>query len=131
MKRSAHLMSKVVIVAALSAGAVGLANADMGRWDSGYAYFLKYPFDKAPSAWRKDHPSGLSEQQLQVDSGSSVSSAWKTDKPAFDKAPSDFRVAHPNGLSERELQALSSPGPAWHTQAAPAAVASSGQTDVA
>ena len=131
MKRSASLMSKVVIVAALAAGAVGVANADMGRFDSGYAYFNKYPFDKAPSAWRKDHPSGLSEQQLQADSGSSVSSAWKIDKPALVKAPSDFRLTHPNGLSEREFQALSSDGPAWHTQAAPTGVASSGQTDVA
>ena len=131
MKRSAYLMSKVVIAAALAAGAVGVANADMGRFDSGYAYFLKYPFDKAPSAWRKDHPSGLSEQQLQADSASSVSSAWKIDKPTLDNAPSDFRLTHPNGLSERELQALSSDGPAWHTQAAPTAVASSDQTDVA
>jgi hypothetical protein len=131
MKRNAYLMSKVVIVAALAAGAVGVANADMGRFDSGYAYFNKYPFDKAPSAWRKDHPSGLSEQQLQADSGSSVSSAWKIDKPPLDKAPSDFRLTHPNGPSECELQALSSDGPAWHTQAAPTAVASSGQTDVA
>src|SRR6266851_4336760 len=81
MKRSAYLMSKVVIVAALAAGAVGVANADMGRFDSGYAYFNKYPFDKAPS--------------------------------------------------ERELQALSSDGPAWHTQAAPTPVASSGEIDVA
>lgn len=131
MKRNAYLMSKVVIVAALSAGAVGVANADMGRWDSGYAYFIKYLFDKAPSAWREDHPSGLSEQQLQADSGSSVSSAWKIDRPALDKAPSDFRLTHANGPSERELQALSSDGPAWHTQAPPTAVASNGQTDVA
>ena len=105
MKRSAYLMSKVVIVAALAAGAVGVANADMGRFDSGYAYFNKYPFDKAPSAWRKDHPSGLSEQQLQADSGSSVSSAWKIDQPALDKAPSDFRLTHPNGPSELERSA--------------------------
>ena len=126
MKRSAYLMSKVIIVAALAAGAVGVANADMGRFDSGYAYFNKYPFDKTPSAWRKDHPSGLSEQQLQADSGSSVSSAWKIDNPALDKAPSDFRLTHPNDPSEHELQALSSDGPAWHTQATPTLVVAQG-----
>jgi len=131
MKRSAYLMSKVVIVAALAAGAVGVANADMGRFDSGYKYFFNQPIDNAPSAWRKAHLSGLSVQQLQADSASSAGSAWEVDKPVFDKAPSDFRLTHPNGPSERELQALSSDGPAWHTQAAPTAVASSGQTDVA
>jgi len=124
-------MSKVVIVTTLAAGAVGVANADMGRFDSGYKYFFSQPINNAPSAWRKAHPNGLSERELQADSGSSVSSAWKIDKPALDKAPSDFRLTHPNGASERELQALSSHGPAWHKQAAPTAVDSSGQTDVA
>src|SRR5258706_8198814 len=131
MKRSAYLMSKGVIVAALAAGAVGVANADMGRFDSGDKYFFSQPIDNAPSGWRKDHLSWLSVQQLQADSASSASSAWEVDKAVFDKAPSDFRLTHPNGPSERELQALSSDGPAWHTQAAPTAVASSGQTDVA
>ena len=130
MKRNTYsFMSKTIVAAALAAGAVGVANADMGRFDSGYAYFNKYPFDKTPSAWRTNHPNGVSEQQLQSDSG--VGEAWKMDKPVFDKAPSDFRLTHPNGPSERELQALSSDGPAWHTQAAPTAVTSSGQTDVA
>src|SRR5258705_10301259 len=104
MKRSAYLMSKVVIVAALAAGAVGVANADMGRFDSGYKYFFSQPIDNAPSAWRKDHPSGLAAQQLQAHSASSASSAWEVDKPVFDKAPSDFRLTHPNRPSERELQ---------------------------
>ncbi len=131
MKRSAYLMSKVVIVAALAAGVVGVANADMGRFDSGYKYFFSQPIDNAPSAWRKAHPNGLSERELKAFSASSVSSAWEVDKPVFDKAPSDFRLTHRNGPSECALQALSSDGPAWHTQAAPTAVASSGQTDVA
>ena len=131
MKRSAYLMSKLVIAAALAAGAVGVANADMGRFDSGYKYFFSQPIDNAPSAWRKAHPNGLSERELQALSPSSGSSAWEVDKPVFDKAPSDFRLTHPNGPSERELQALSSDGAAWHTQVAPTAVASSGQIDVA
>src|SRR5258706_6557373 len=88
MKRKTHLMSKVVIVAALAAGAVGVANADMGRFDPSYVYFFSQPVDKAPSAWRKDHPNGVSEQQLQADSASSASSAWKIDKPTLDNAPS-------------------------------------------
>ena len=91
MKRNTYLMSKVVVAAALAAGAVGVANANMGRLDSEYKYFFSQPIDKAPSAWRKDHPSGLSAQQLQAGSASSVSSAWKIDKPALDKAPSDIQ----------------------------------------
>ena len=130
MKRTTYLMSKVVVVAALAAGAVGVANADMGRFDSGYQYFARQPIDKAPSAWRKDHPNGLSAQQLQADSTASQSEAFKVDKPVIDTARSDFRLTHPNGHSELELQALSSPGPAWHTQPAPKVVTSSGQTDV-
>ena len=130
MKRNTYSwMSKTIVAVALAAGAVGLANADMGRFDPSYQYFFSQPIDKAPSAWRKSHPNGVSEQQLQADSG--VGEVWKTDKPSFDKAPSDFRLTHPNGPSDRELQALSSDGPAWHTQVAPTEVASSGQTDVA
>jgi hypothetical protein len=130
MKRNTYsLMSKTIVAVALAAGAVGLANADMGRFDSGYQYFFRHPIDKAPSAWRKSHPDGVSEQQLQSDSG--AGEVWKMDKPVFDKAPSDFRLTQPNGLSDRELAALSSPGPAWHTRPAPGAMASSGQTEVA
>jgi hypothetical protein len=126
-------MSTVIVAAVLAAGAAGVASADdgsMGRFGDSYAYFNSQPVDKAPLAWRAENPNGISERQLQAYSGSNVSSAWETTKPVFDRAPSDFRLAYPNGLAERELQALSSEGPAWHTQAAPRAVASSGQTDV-
>ncbi|HEY2409153.1 MAG TPA: hypothetical protein VGI10_24275 [Polyangiaceae bacterium] len=134
MKRNTYsLMSKMMVATALAAGAAGVANADdgsMGRFGDSYAYFNSQLLDKAPSAWRADNPNGISERQLQAYSGSTVSLAWETTKPVFDRAPSDFGLAYPNGLSEREFQALSSEGPAWHTQAAPRAVASSGQTDV-
>ena len=131
MKRNAHLTSKVMVAAALAAGAMGVANADMGRFDGAYKYFFEQPFDKAPSVWRKDHPNGVSERQLQAHSGSSMSSAWEIDKPVFDKAASDFKLTHPSGTSEHDLQALSSDGLAWHTQGAPAAVASSAHSALA
>jgi len=75
MKSNAYLMSKVVIVTALAAGAVGVANAGMGRFEDVYKYFDKLPVDKAPSAWRQDHPNGLSEQEFQA--MSSDGPAWK------------------------------------------------------
>jgi hypothetical protein len=131
MKRNAHLTSKVIVAALLAAGGVGAANADMGRWDAGYKYFESQRIDHAPSAWRKAHPDGLSERELQAHSASSVSSAWQTDKPNLDKAPSQFKLSHPSGTSEHDLQALSSDGPAWHTQRAPAAVASGGHNALA
>jgi len=115
MKRNTYSMSKMIGAVVLAAGAVGVANADMGRFDSGYQYFFRQPIDKAPSAWRKDHPNGVSERELQANSASSASEAWKMDKPVFDNAPSEFRIANPDGLSDQQYQRLSSEASAWHS----------------
>src|SRR6266404_657914 len=75
MNRNFSMLKSIALVAALAAGVSGMAHADMGRFDSGYAYFLKYNFDKAPSEWRQTHPNGRSERELQA--LSSEASAWQ------------------------------------------------------
>src|SRR5260221_14215254 len=105
------MLKSIALVAALAAGVSGVAHADMGRFDSGTAYFLKYPFDKAPSAWRHANPNGLSELELQKVSSEALEVRFE--RPNFATAPSEWRQTHPNGLSERELQASSSEATAW------------------
>ena len=118
MNRNFSMLKSIALVAALAAGVSGMAHADMGRFDSGYAYFLKYPFDKAPSAWRHANPNGLSELELQKMSSEALEGRFE--RSNFDKAPSEWRQTHPNGLSERELQALSSEASAWQQPNQPA-----------
>jgi len=96
MKSNAYLMSKVVIVAALAVGAVGVANAGMGRFEDVYKYFDKLPVDNAPSAWRKDHPNGLSEQQLQA--MSSDGPAWQ---PPVAVVASEPKLAYWEDIAQR------------------------------
>src|SRR5260370_200642 len=94
-------VKSIVVAAALAAGAVGVANADMGRFDSGYQYFARQPIDKAPAAWRQANPHGLTERDLQAIS--SDAPAWQQQqKPVFASAAADpsFRQSHPNGLTE-------------------------------
>jgi hypothetical protein len=112
MKRNkCSLISKAVLVAALAASAVGVANADdnsMSRvTGDSYAYFASEPIDKSPSAWRQSNPDG--EPMSWYRSNSMFGMAWKP-APVLTNTPSDptFKQTHPNGLTESELMALSS-----------------------
>ena len=127
MKRKTYWMSKIVGAMLLAAGVVNVANAGMGRFEDIYQYFARQPIDNAPSVWRKDHPNGVSERELQADSAASLSEAWRMDKPVVASTRSEFRVANPGGLTEQQYQSLSSDGPAWHSSPRGAApVASNG-----
>lgn len=121
MTTKEYRVVELALAAALVAGSPAIASADgssMSRFGGeSYAYFNSQPIDSRPSAWRQDHPQGLSQRMLQAYSANSVGSAWQLEAPVFSSIASDstFRQTHPNGLTVRELQALSSPGPAWHS----------------
>ena len=128
MNSKFSIVKRLVVAAALAAGASGMARADdssMGRFGGdSYAYFNNAVVDKAPSAWRQANPNGVPEQQLQALSSEALANDFQ--RPTFDKGPSSWRQANPHGLSERDYQALSSEGSAWHSspQAAPSALVS-------
>jgi len=135
MNSKSLIVKRLVVAAALAAGASGMARADDSSMNpfvgDSYADFHggnlpqadRPVFDQAPSAWRRSNPNGLSELQFQA-----LQSSRLTYKPApvFDMAPSTWRLNHLSGLSEAEMQALSSEGPAWHqpNQSATSALAS-------
>lgn len=116
MSRKQHTLSKSLIVAtALTLGLSGVAFADdssMSRFGGdSYAYFNRPATAPAGPSWRRSHPNGLPEQELQALSSSDLSAAAaRLDPPVFGRAPVDpsWRASHPNGLTERELEALSS-----------------------
>ena len=65
----------------------------------------------ADPAWRRSHPNGLPEHDLQGLASSSLSAAAeRLDTPILASAPADptWRQSHPNGIAEHELQALAS-----------------------
>jgi hypothetical protein len=135
MKSKFSIAKSIVIAAVLVTGISGIARADDSSMNpltgDSYAHFNggnlpqggRPVFDKAPSAWRRSNPNGLSEIQVQA-----LQSSRLTYKPApvFDMAPSTWRLNQSSGLSEAEMQALSSEGPTWHqpNQSATSALAS-------
>ena len=126
-------MTKIVSAVAFAASLTGIASADDSSTSriggDSYAYFNSLPIDKSPSAWRQSNPNG--EPVYWYQSNSSWGTPWKP-APVLTNVPSDptFKQTHPNGLTERELQAISSEGPAWHTDASnTTSVASSGNKD--
>jgi len=128
MSSRRHPVNRALYVAAiLSLGAARIAFADdssMSRFGGdSYAYFNRQPTAASPdAAWRRSHPGGFTERELQALSSSSLSAAASTlAPPVFATAAADplWRDAHPRGLTEREFQALSSSALA-HWQAADA-----------
>jgi hypothetical protein len=124
----------------IALGASGTAFADdssMSRFGGdSYAYFNRQPAVNAAAnvaAWRKAHPNGFTDRELQALSSSDLSAASaQIDPPTFSVAAADpaWRQSHPNGLTERELQALSASSLA-HWQAPAAAGASLERSNVA
>ena len=124
-------IGKAAWLAALVAAGAGVAHADDSSLSpfigDSYAAFngadrpaIANPrFDNAPSAWRREHPDGLSERALQAYSSSAE--AWNHNPPTYSAAPAvaAFRETHPNGLTEHELQALSSEASPWQLRAEP------------
>jgi hypothetical protein len=116
MTRNKHsFISKAVLAVALAAGVAGIANADDSSMNpitgDSYRYFASQPIDKAGSVWRKSHPNGLTEQDVQAVASSDLSAfVARVDPPAFATAAADpsWRETHPNGLTEQELMVLSS-----------------------
>ncbi len=123
MSRKQHISSKLLLVAAALAGTSGAVFADdssLSRFGGdSYAYFNRPPAAASGASWRQSHPDGISQQELQALSSSSLSAASsRLNPPVFARAPADpgWREAHPSGLTERELQALSSSSLAtWHS----------------
>jgi hypothetical protein len=129
MKSKFSIAKSIVIAAALVTGTSGIARADDSSMNplmgDSHAHFNggnlpqggRPVFDKAPSAWRRSNPNGLTEIQVQA-----LQSSRLTYKPApvFDMAPSTWRLNQSSGLSEAEMQASSSWGPAWHQPNQPA-----------
>jgi len=126
------LMKRLVLAAALAAGASGAAHADDSSMNpftgESYSAFnssndrsqnVNPSLNAAPSAWRQQNPDGVSERFLQ--SNSAWGLAWK-DAPVLTQASSDpsFKQTHPNGLTGSEMQALSSE--AWQTRDADGAI---------
>jgi hypothetical protein len=117
-RREYPLSKRFAAAAALALGASGVAMADdnsMSRFGGdSYAYFNSQPVVRgnAPdvAAWRKGHPNGLTERELQALSSSDLSAVVAQANPqVFSAVAADttWRQSHPNGLTERELQALS------------------------
>jgi hypothetical protein len=129
MNSKFSIAKSIVTAAVLVTGISGIARADDSSMNplmgDSYADFNggnlpqggRPVFDKAPSAWRRSNPDGLSEIQFQA-----LQSSRLTYKPApvFEMAPSTWRLNHLSGMSEAEMQASSSWGPAWHQPNQPA-----------
>ena len=108
----------LTIAALMALGASGTAFADdssMSRFGGeSYAYFNQQPATANAganvAAWRKAHPNGFTERELQALSSSDLSAAVaQVDPPVYSVVAADptWRQTHPNGFTERELQALS------------------------
>ena len=115
MFRTRHFPIRLAIATALAIGASGVAIADdnsMSRFGgSSYAYFSDMRNAAATSAWRPEHPRGLTERELQAFSSSGLSAVVaQVDPPIVSTAAADpaWRQSHPNGFTERELMARSS-----------------------
>ena len=142
-RKPSSLDKQLVVAAALALGASSVAVADdssMSRFGGdSYAYFNQPVLRNAATGptWRQSHPNGLTEQELQTLSASSLAaSAFQAEHPVVANAPADpsWRQSHPNGATERELQALSSSTLAsWQMPNAPGYTtsASTEQADVA
>jgi hypothetical protein len=122
---------KVVLAVALAAGFVGLARAEDSSMNpfigDSYSYFnggdlpqqSNRAYDNSPSAWRQQHPDGMSVREMQSRWG-----AWgemfHLNPTVISTASADpsFKQSHPHGLTEPEFQALSSEAPAWQGQSA-------------
>ena len=110
-----QVMEKVVLAVALLVGVSSIASADDSSMNpitgDSYRYFASQPIDNAPSVWRRSHPNGLTEQEVQAVASSDLSAfAAKVDPPVFATAAADptWRQTHPNGLTEQELLSVSS-----------------------
>src|SRR5258708_252496 len=97
MSRKAYSLSKQVVMAtALALGASSIALADdssMSRLGGdSYAYFNQ-PVPRntvASSTWRQSHPNGLTENELQALSSSSLAaSTFQAEHPMVASAPAD------------------------------------------
>ena len=130
MCRKPHSLIRQWVVATLFAlGGPSIALADDSSMNpfigDSYRYFNggRNVGDPAPSnwtalgtapadpGWRRSHPDGLAERDLQGLSSSGLSAAAeRLNAPILASAAADpsWRQNHPNGLPERELQALSS-----------------------
>jgi hypothetical protein len=149
-------MNKQLVVAtALALGASGAALADDSSMNpftgDSYRYFNNghtlaesarfgrpiFSTTPADPSWRRSHPNGMTERELQALSSSDLSaSARQLDPQVIASAPADpsWRRSHPNGFTERELEALSSSMlAAWQLPAnsRSTASASTGEADVA
>ena len=130
MSRKPYSLSKQLVVTtvlALSSSSIALADDSSMNPFTGdsYRYFngghnLGQPgqvnrpaYSRAPAdpTWRRSHPNGLTERELQALSSSNLSAfASQLDTPVFASVAADpsWRQSHPNGLTESELLALSS-----------------------
>ena len=127
MSRREHSAGKCLgVAAALALCASGATVADdssLSRFGGdSYAYFNSQPAVSGKvagiAAWRRSHPNGLTQSELEAVSSSGLSGfAARLDPPAVASASADptWRRSHPGGLTEHELQVLSSsPLSAWH-----------------
>ena len=136
-RKQFSLRQRLMVATALAVGASGVAIADdssMSRFGGdSYAYFnqQRATADAVASAaaWRRAHPNGFTDRELQALSSSDLSAAaTQTNPPTFSFAAADptWRQTHPNGFTERELQALSASSLAqWQTPGVPGTAAGS------
>jgi hypothetical protein len=112
------IVKSLVVAAALAAGTSGMARADdssMSRFGGeSYADFNQPTSNgSADPAWRKSHPDGYT--QLELERFTSRSTSFQP-APVLSNATADpvWRLSHPHGSTDRELQSMSSEAPAWH-----------------
>jgi hypothetical protein len=136
MSRKQYSLSQQLLMGtALALGASGVALADDGSMSrlggESYAYFNRPVLGNAAAepGWRRSHPNGLTERELQAYSSNDLSVfAAQANPPIVASAPADplWRQTHPNGLTEPELMALSSGPPSrWRQDASRATTAQS------
>jgi len=126
-RKKYSLTQQLVMGTTLALGASGVALADdssMSRiGGESYAYFNRSVLGNAAAEpeWRRSHPNGLSERELQAYSSNDLSVfASQMNPPIVASVPADpsWRQSHPNGLTEAELMALSSGPPSrWRQDA--------------
>jgi hypothetical protein len=129
MSRKPYSLSKQLVVAtavALGASSVALADDSSMNPLAGESYkYFNNGFNAGSSgfngsfagnaasdpSWRRSHPNGLPEADLQALSASGLSaSASQFNPPILASVSTDpsWRQSHPNGLTEHEIQVLSS-----------------------
>ncbi len=130
MSRKPYSLHKLLVVAtALALGASSVALADDSSMNplagESYKYFNNGYNAGSPGgfngsfagnavsdpSWRRSHPNGLPEVDLQALSASGLSaSASQFNPPILASVSTDpsWRQSHPNGLTEHEIQVLSS-----------------------